>query len=71
MDVLRHEETPGLGARITTPAFQNQFDGAPVQQLALRSGGGSIDAITGATVSSQAVVTALNSKINQIRTAEA
>ncbi|MDP2217360.1 MAG: Rnf electron transport complex subunit RnfG [Methanolobus sp.] len=71
MDVLRHEETPGLGARITTPAFQNQFDGAPVQQLALRSGGGSIDSITGATVSAQAVVTALNTKINQIKTAEA
>lgn len=71
MDILSHEETPGLGARITTPAFQNQFNGAPVQQLSLRSAGGSIDAITGATVSSQAVVSALNTKISQIRAAEA
>ncbi len=71
MDIIRHEETPGLGARITTPAFQNQFDGAPVQQLALRNDGGSIDSITGATISARAVVNALNIKINEIRAAEA
>ncbi|AFV23425.1 electron transport complex, RnfABCDGE type, G subunit [Methanolobus psychrophilus R15] len=71
MDVLRHEETPGLGARITTPAFQNQFNDVPLQQLALSRSGGSIDVITGATISSQAVVNALNTKINQVKVAEA
>jgi electron transport complex protein RnfG len=71
MSVLSHEETPGLGAKITTPAFRNQFNDVPMQQLALSRSGGSIDAITGATISSQAVITALNTKIDQIRTAEA
>jgi electron transport complex protein RnfG len=71
MDVLSHEETPGMGAKITTPAFQNQFNDVPLQQLALSRSGGSIDAITGATISSQAVVNALNTKINQVKAAEA
>ncbi|MCQ6961981.1 Rnf electron transport complex subunit RnfG [Methanolobus chelungpuianus] len=71
MDVLSHEETPGLGAKITTPAFKDQFRGVPMEQLSLSRSGGSIDAITGATVSSQAVVSALNTKINQIKAAEA
>ncbi|MDK2833027.1 MAG: H+/Na+-translocating ferredoxin:NAD+ oxidoreductase subunit [Methanolobus sp.] len=71
MDVLSHVETPGLGAKITTPAFKNQFRGVPMEQLALSRSGGSIDAITGATVSSQAVVNALDTKINEIEAAEA
>ncbi len=71
MNVLSHEETPGLGAKITTPAFQEQFKGVPLEQLGLSKSGGSIDAITGATISSQAVVTALDTKIDQIETAEA
>ena len=71
MNVLSHEETPGLGARITTAEFRDQFKGVPMQQLGLSRSGGSIDALTGATVSSQAVVTALNTKIDQIETAEA
>ncbi len=71
MGILSHEETPGMGAKITTPAFQDQFHGVPLQQLALSKSGGSIDAITGATVSSQAVVSALNTKIDLVKEAEA
>lgn len=70
MDVLSHEETPGLGAKITTQDFQSQFQGVPVSQLALSRSGGSIDAITGATISSQAVVDALDSKIEEVEDAE-
>jgi len=71
MDVLSHEETPGLGARITTQEFQSQFRDIPVSQLALSSSGGSIDALTGATISSRAVVNALDTKIGEIEEAEA
>ncbi|WP_292466301.1 Rnf electron transport complex subunit RnfG [Methanolobus sp.] len=70
MDVLSHEETPGLGAKIVEDSFQNQFVNIPLASLALSSSGGSIDAITGATISSQAVVDALNSKIGEIEEAE-
>lgn len=71
MGILSHEETPGMGAKITTPAFQDQFRGVPLQQLALSKSGGAIDAITGASISSQAVVSALNTKIDQVKVAEA
>ncbi|MBN2110457.1 MAG: RnfABCDGE type electron transport complex subunit G [Methanosarcinaceae archaeon] len=71
MDVLSHEETPGLGSKITTADFRGQFKDIPLSQLALSSSGGSIDALTGATISSQAVVDAMNEKIGEIEDAEA
>jgi electron transport complex protein RnfG len=70
MDVLSHEETPGLGAKIVEDGFQSQFIDIPTESLGLSSAGGSIDAITGATISSQAVVDALNTKISEIEEAE-
>ncbi|WP_094227314.1 Rnf electron transport complex subunit RnfG [Methanolobus psychrotolerans] len=70
MNVLSHEETPGLGAKIIEPAFRNQFTDVPLASLSLSNSGGSIDAITGATISSKAVVDALNSKISEIKEAE-
>ncbi|MDK2825564.1 electron transport complex protein RnfG [Methanolobus vulcani] len=70
MSVLSNEETPGLGAKIVQPEFQNQFLNLPMASLALSKSGGSIDAITGATISSTAVVDALNIKIDEIKQAE-
>jgi len=70
MDVLSHEETPGLGAKIVDDPFQGQFVDIPVSSLGLTSSGGSIDSITGATISSQAVIDALNTKIIEIEGAE-
>ena len=64
--VVRHSETPGLGARIKESAFQNQFLGLTTGELHL-SPEGKIDAITGATVSSQAVVDAMRNKIGEIQ----
>jgi electron transport complex protein RnfG len=71
MSVLSHEETPGLGAKIVTPDFKGQFSGIPLSSLGLSNDGGAIDSITGATISSQAVVDALNVKISSIKQAEA
>lgn len=48
-------ETPGLGAKITQPGFTDQFRGKTVADVALEQDGGSIDAITAATISSRAV----------------
>lgn len=67
MAVLDHSETPGLGAKITEDKFKNKFSGLAVEDLQLSQNGGSIDAITGATTSSHAVVDALNSKIDEIK----
>lgn len=71
MDVLSHEETPGLGAKIVNPDFRDQFNNIPLSALALSSDDGAIDAITGATISSAAVVDAMSGKISEIEGAEA
>ena len=53
--VTTMKETPGLGTLVAAPKFSNQFKGAPLE-TALRARGGTIDAISGATISSVAVV---------------
>lgn len=59
MKVTTHTETPGLGARIVEPAFYEQFAGLGIQDLALSNKGGKINAVSGATISSQGVVEAV------------
>ena len=54
-------ETPGVGSRVTEPAFAAQFSKLPLDAiLKVKKDGGSIDAITGATISSRAVASAVN-----------
>jgi electron transport complex protein RnfG len=53
---LDQSETPGLGVKITRPAFLDMFKGLAAGDVALKSDGGQIDAITAATISSRAVV---------------
>jgi electron transport complex protein RnfG len=48
-------ETPGLGAKITEPAFTGQFKDKCAPEIALEQDGGTIQAITAATISSRAV----------------
>ncbi len=57
LKVLQHTETPGLGAKITQESFLKQFVGKKNDDLMLskKDSSGKIDAITGATISSQAV----------------
>ncbi|MGM0771471.1 MAG: Rnf electron transport complex subunit RnfG [Halobacteriota archaeon] len=71
MSIMSHVETPGLGSKITEPAFRDQFKNLKVSDLSLSKSGGEIDSITGATISSQAVVDALNAQIEVIEGAEA
>jgi len=71
--VLSSNETPGFGDQMKTPYFRNQFAGAPAGELKLSKTGDAtkidaeIVAITGATVTSQAVVDVLNSFVTQIK----
>ncbi len=59
--VLKHRETPGLGAKIEKE-FIDQFANRTlgVGELKVKNDGGDIDAITGATISSRAVCDAVN-----------
>lgn len=55
--VTTHAETPGLGDRAKEdPEFVSQFSDIPIDtNMALKSQNGTIDAMSGATVTSQAV----------------
>jgi len=72
-DVLSSSETPGFGDRIKSDWYRSQFVSAPVDRLALVKTGdpaakdAQIVALTGATVSSQAVVDIFNTFLTQIK----
>jgi len=51
---------------IVEPEFEKEFSGLTVEELKLSSEGGKVDAVTGATVSSAAVVEAIREKIHEI-----
>ena len=68
--ITSHSETPGLGAVAAAEseagiAFRSQFAGVQGQQ-AVVSDGGAIEALTGATVTSRAVTTGVNSALNAV-----
>jgi electron transport complex protein RnfG len=71
MKVLENKETPGLGDAIEKDlAFVSQFEQAtPPLAAVKRSTGapGEIDAITGATISSRAVVRIINESLARLR----
>ena len=58
--VTTHTETPGVGSLAKTdPTFVSQFKGLPIdQEFKVKADGGQIDALSGATFTSQGVSTA-------------
>lgn len=58
--ITEMRETPGLGTKVAAPKFSGQFAGKPLA-VDLTSKGGTIDAISGATISSTGTVTAVQS----------
>ena len=72
--ILSHTETPGLGAKIITAKFRDQFRNKRPEQLILRKhdpARGQIDAVTGATISSRAVTRALSTTIESFNSEKA
>ncbi|MCU0915730.1 MAG: FMN-binding protein [Planctomycetes bacterium] len=72
-DVLASSETPGFGDQIKSDYYRRQYVNAPTEPLTLAKTGdpamadSQIVAITGATVSSQAVVDIVNTFLPQIK----
>jgi len=69
MRVIDQKETPGLGNLIVEPAFSSQFTGKatsePIQIVKTAPGKASeVKAVTGATISSLTVATAVNDAIS-------
>ena len=72
LEFLDHQETPGLGARITEKDFLRQFNGKVVRPeiLVVKNAGGAenkVDAITGATRTSKAVQGIINDSVSEVR----
>jgi len=72
IEVVESIETPGLGAKIKESSFKNQFGNLTVSKAiecvkGQAQGNNQIEAITGATVSSRAVVNILNKRIEELR----
>ena len=67
--ILSHSETVGLGANIETDGFRSQYnqaipDGGFTVVKSSAAGEGQISAVTGATVSSNAVTAAVNEAVS-------
>ncbi len=60
--ILEHQETPGLGAKISEVSFLKQFIGKNAGTIAVKK---DVDAITGATISSMAVTGAINKTVSE------
>ncbi|EGJ51580.1 RnfABCDGE type electron transport complex subunit G [Desulfocurvibacter africanus] len=61
--ITTQTETPGLGTRILEPAFTTQFTAHGLESMNLKSKGGDIDAVSGATFSSVGTVDAVRKAI--------
>lgn len=63
VEILSHSETPGLGANSTKPEFKERFIGKSGELTVDKTSnsGQNIQAITAATITSKAVVSAVNS----------
>jgi len=57
--VIAHAETPGLGDKILAPDFTDRFVGIDIADVAVPDEGGKVDAITGSTISTKAVIDAV------------
>ncbi len=67
--VTSHSETPGLGAKAQSdPTWITQFAGQPADgSLAVTKDGGTINAITGSTITSRAVTLAVNTAATYVQ----
>lgn len=70
IEILSHDETPGLGANSTKPEFKNRFLGKSGELTVNKTSndGQNIQAITAATITSKAVVNAVNAATEAFET---
>ena len=61
LEIIQHSETPGVGSKVKKASFRKQWINLRVNEsVELRTHGGIIDAISGATYSSNAIVNGTN-----------
>ena len=69
VELLRHNETPGLGSKAGLPGFLNQFENSSLAgfRYQVKKDGGQVDAVTGATISSRAVALAVERGLQELK----
>lgn len=73
IEILDQSETPGLGTKILEPSYKDQYNGlTPMTGIKLVKGvapsnSNEVQAITGATISSRAVVAIVNEGIKKLK----
>ena len=66
IQIIDHKETPGVGSKVTEDQFTKTFKGIDLNtNFAIKSEGGDIDGITGATYSSRGVCEAIRKSIKR------
>ncbi|MBW2199614.1 MAG: RnfABCDGE type electron transport complex subunit G [Deltaproteobacteria bacterium] len=67
--ITTHSETPGVGSRAKSdPAFASQFKGLPFSgAFKVKTDGGQVDAVSGATITSRGVCAALTDNTEAYR----
>lgn len=75
VSIISHSETPGLGARVNDVNYLSQYIGHSGEQkldttadVIVGGNNGQIDAISGATISSRAVLSAVNAATERLQT---
>ncbi len=65
--LISHKETPGLGTKVEDTKFMTQLNGFNPRYgvLKVRQDGGDVDAVTAATISSRAVLEAIDKAYNK------
>ena len=62
IEIISHQETPGLGSKITQDKWKEEFKGRSIEdgpKFSVKKDGGIIDQFSGATISPRAVVAAV------------
>lgn len=70
--VLSHNETPGLGSKMTEEGFMKQFLGLKIKELpnsslSVKKDGGTIDAITASTITTRAFCDGVQKAYNTLQ----
>ena len=68
ISIISSSETSGLGSKANDDFFRDQFPGLSADQAKVTKDGGQINAITGATITSRAVCTAVGAAIEAVGT---
>lgn len=63
--IIESKETPGLGDKAAKPEFADQFAGKTADELKVNKDGGTIQAISGATITSRAVTRAVKNAVDE------